>query len=88
MSQTLIQTQPLVNTEAERIYNQMVDCVTAHFDRFPGLVWEETFQLWQQAWSDDRGVDITGFPIAPAPVAINEDAADWFTSISTGINQF
>lgn len=91
MQDTLIQTQTPVNTEVERIFAQMTDCVTAHFHQFPGLTWEETFRTWQEAWSDDRGVDLMQFPIPAAPlpdVAIDEDAAFWQASVNTGIPMF
>lgn len=89
---TLTQPQITVKqTEAERIFNQMVACVTAHFNQFPGLNWECTFRTWAQAWSDDRGVDLTQFPIPAAPlpnVVIKEDAVLWQASVNSGINQF
>lgn len=94
--QTLIQNQTLVNTETEatRIQAQMVQCLTTYYlrviEQFPTLNrWEDLYRVWAETWSDDRGIDITRFPVPCDPaVTVNEDAFLWQISVATGINQF
>lgn len=93
--QTLIQTLSPVNTQSDaaRIQAQMVQCLTPIYldalTRYPNENWERLYGVWAEAWSDDRGIDITRFPAPCDPaVTVNEDAFLWQISIATGINQF
>lgn len=90
--QTLIQNHPLVNIETERtrVHGQLVETLTRYYlESNRAGEWEYLYNVWVEGWSDDRGIDLTGFPAPCDPaITVNEDAADWFTSIFTGIQMF
>lgn len=91
--QTLIQSPAVVNIE--RVYRQMLASATAHYLTnaaiYPDERWENIYNIYLQAWSDDQGVDLSGFSIPAAPLAdvtVNEDEVTYRAGLAIGLAMF